>query len=344
MQLVKKVSIFTVMAAMVVWMAFPVSVAHAASFSTAEDHLNLQRQSVTSGVSHNVAFTVPAGNTGTEAKVTVVFPNADDGLWCRTADVLTAAGSTTFAANELPGTLTAACVKGTDGSSYDTITISGVTNLTAATEYGVLITDPGAGKLGTPTTGTTGLVTVNTLTSGDAPIDSAQIALDIIANDQVAVAATVEPTISVSLTSNSINLGVLSASLVSQDSTVSEVTTNAGNGYTSTVYYSGTMSSGGGKNIADTAGGTIAIGTEEFGVSTSESTQDVATWSPAACTDTASTSNATALSTSVPKTFAGATGPVTADQATLCFLASIAGTTAAGSYTTTVTIVTTGLF
>ncbi|MFH0804727.1 MAG: hypothetical protein V1916_00865, partial [Patescibacteria group bacterium] len=150
--------------------------------------------------------------------------------------------------------------------------------------------------------------------------------------------------LSVSLTPNSINLGNLSATLVSQDGVVLTVSTDAASGYTSTVYYGGTMSSGGGQTIADTTGGTIPASSEEFGVATSKSGYTVTQWSPTSCADTASTSNATALSASTPKTFAGSTGLVTGDQTTLCFLASITGTTAAGDYSSIVTVVTTGLY
>ena len=343
MKLLKKTSIAAIMAIFVLALSFPAQVAKADTLETVEDHMNRQKASLTSGVSHNVVFTVPSTNTGTEAEVHLQFPDADDGTWCATAGNLTAAGSTTYAANALPGTLLVSCAQGSGASSYDTITVTGVTNLSASTEYGVLITDTGTGALGTPTTGTTGVITVATRDSGQTDIDTQQVAVDIIADDQVAVSADVEPTITVSLSANSIDLGTLSASLVSQDGITSTVTTNAANGYSSTVYYDNTLTSAASDTISDTAGGTIVAGTEEFGASSSKSGYDLAQWSPAACADTGTTSNATALTTN-PQTFAGASGAVSGDATTLCFLASISGTTEAGTYTNTVTIVTTGLF
>ena len=148
---------------------------------------------------------------------------------------------------------------------------------------------------------------------------------------------------SVSISPNSIDLGTLSNSLVSQDGVTLTVSTDASNGYSSTVYYNNTLTSAGSDTISDTAGGTIVAGTEEFGAASSASGYTIGQWSPAACADTASTSNATALTTS-PQTFAGATGVVSSDATTLCILGSISGLTEAGSYTSTITIVATGLF
>ena len=319
-------------------MLIPAQVAQAASLETVEDHMNRQKQSLTSGVSHNIVFTVPAGNSGTEAEVVVAFPTDDDTLWCTTAGTLTAVGDTTYGTVSLPGTLAVTCAQ-TD----DEIIITGVTDLSASTEYGVLITDTGTGSLGTPTTGTDGVLTVTTRDSGQTPIDSQQVAVDIIADDQVVVSADVDPTITVSLSANTIDLGTLSNTLVSQDGITSTVTTNAANGYSSTVYYNNTLTSVGSDTISDTSGGTIVAGTEEFGASSSDSGNTIGIWSPTSCADTGTTSNATALTTS-PQSFAAATGAVSSDATTLCFLASIAGTTEAGTYTNTVTLVTTGLF
>jgi len=341
MKLLKKSTISLLMAIFVLALTFPAQVALADSLETVENHMNRQSADESSGITHNLVFTVPAGNSGTEAEVHLIFPvddTNDDTKWCRTADTIIVAGSTLYATNALPGTLVATCAQ-TD----DTLTITGVTNLSASTEYGVLISDGGAGALGTGLAATTGVITVQTRDSGQTPIDSQQVAIDIIADDQVTVAAGVAPTITVSLSSNSIDLGTLSDSLVSQDGITSTVTTNSANGYSSTVYYDNTLTSAGADTISDTAGGDIVAGTEEFGVSTSDSGNTITVWSPAACTDTASTSDATALTTS-PQAFAAATGAVSSEATTLCFLASITGTTEAGTYTNTVTLVTTGLF
>ena len=149
--------------------------------------------------------------------------------------------------------------------------------------------------------------------------------------------------LTVSLSLNSINLGTLSSTQVNQDGITLTVSTDATNGYSSQVLYDNTLTSAGTDTITDTAGGTIVAGTEEFGASSEKSGFNIGVWSPTACADTGSTSNATALSTSL-QTFAGAVSAVTNDTTVLCFLASITGTTEAGAYTNVITIVTTGLF
>ena len=197
----------------------------------------------------------------------------------------------------LPGTLTAACTQGAGASSYDAITISGVTDLATSTRYGFVVSDGTTAKLGTPTTATTGVITIETQTSGAAAIDSQNIGVDIIADDQVAVSATVDPTITVALSANSIVLGTLATTSVNQGGITSTVTTNALNGYNSSALYNNKLRIDVTNDIDDTAGGTIAAGTEEFGASSSDSGNDIGIWSPTACSTTASTSNATALTT-----------------------------------------------
>ncbi|MCH7492631.1 hypothetical protein IID19_03525 [Patescibacteria group bacterium] len=338
MKILQRTYIALLLAVFAFAMLIPPQVVRAATLETVEDHMNRQVQNQTSGVSHEIVFTVPAGNSGTEAEVHLIFPSADNGLWCETAGAITVAGSTTYAANELPGTLAATCT-----GTPDTLTITGVTNLSASTEYGVLLTDSGAGSLGTPTTGTDGVITVQTRDSGQTLIDEEQLAVDIIADDQVVVSADVDPTITVVLSANSINLGTLSTTQVNQDGITSTVTTNSSNGYSSQVLYDVTLTNAASDTISDTAGGTIVAGTEEFGASSSDTGNDIGIWSPTACADTGSTSNADALTTSL-QTFASNTVAVSSEATTLCFLASIAGTTESGTYSNTVTVVTTGLF
>ncbi len=311
--------------------------ADAAALSAGRIRMNRQKQSLTSGVEHTVAFTTSAVN-GTEAKVQLRLPVGDDTLWCRTAGALTVVTSTEDGATALPGTLTAACAQ-TD----DTITVSGVTDLATSTRYGFKVSGS-TGVLGTPTTATTGLITIATRTGADADIDTQTVAVDIIADDQIAVSANVDPSITVSLDTNTANLGTLTTANVNKAAIVSTVTTNALNGFTSHALYNNTLRIDGTNDINDAAGGTIVAGTEEFGAATSEATAvDISVWSPTSCTTGAATSNATALTTAA-QSFATAAAPVSSDATTLCLLASVTGTTTAGTYTNTVTLVTTAKF
>ncbi len=149
-------------------------------------------------------------------------------------------------------------------------------------------------------------------------------------------------TLSVVLSGTTAALGTLATGFVNQAGITSTVTTSAAGGYISMVKYNNTLTSGL-DTIPDTAGGTIVAGTAEFGASSSDSGNTIGIWSPTACSTTATTSNATALTTAY-QAFAAATGVVTGEATTLCFLASITGTTPAGSYSSTATVVTTARF
>lgn len=159
-----------------------------------------------------VVFKVPTGNTGTEAKVKITFPagytiGATPGL--STTSVNTEQQTPTA----LPGTLTAA-------GSGQVITVSGVSNLSADTTYGFYLTS----GVTNPSSSGLQLITVETLTSGDAVIDSTSVATRVIDDDQIVVSAVVPPTFEWNFTSTPANQDSFTANL---DSTV---TTNVTNG------------------------------------------------------------------------------------------------------------------
>ncbi len=330
----------------------PLQPASAATLSTSRDYLNREIADLASGLQHEVFLTTVGAVSGGAGinKVILVFPDADDGKWCRTAGtdlvatgIANPSGGATETATILPGTLTAACTQGAGASSYDTITVSGVNNLSATTKYGVRIAQAGSpvGLLGTATAAANNIqVTVKT-NNGTSDIDTGTVALSLITNDQVSVTATVTPTLTVVLSANTVALGTLATGTVTQGSITSTVTTNASGGYVSQVKYNNTLTSLASDTIAD-AGGTITNGTAGFGASTSATSQGIATITTA-CSSGAGTFNASSLTTAF-QTFASAAAAVSSDATTLCFLATISGTTPAGSYSSTSTLVTTGRF
>jgi len=170
-------------------------IAYAGTLTVLKDRLNRQIQNQTSGIIHLVVFTTALAVSGGDGnnKVILVFPDSDDGKWCRTAGTdLTVSGCTEDSANALQGTpaLTARCTKGAGVSNYDTIYIEQVNNLSGLTAYCVQISDGTIGKLGTPTHTTTGVITVKT-NDGSNDVDSGKLSADIITNDQVVVTANV---------------------------------------------------------------------------------------------------------------------------------------------------------
>ncbi len=321
--------------------------------STPRDYLSRQQADVASGITHQVFFTTVSSVTGgASAKITLQFPDADDGKWCRTAGtdlVVTGIANPTGAtesATTLPGgSVTASCTQGSGGSSFDKIIVANFTTLSATTKYGVQIAQAGSptALLGTAASAGNDIqVLVTTTNNSSVDIDSGTLAMSLITNDQVAVSATVNPTLTVVLSANTASLGTLDTGHINQAGITSQVTTNGANGYASLVNYNATLTSGS-NTIQDVPGSTLAIGNEGYGAASSQSGNTIAQWNPTACSTTTSTTNLTALSTSF-KSFASASAPVSAQTTTLCFGAGVSGTTKAGSYTSTSTLVTTGKF
>ena len=170
-----------------------------------------------------IVLAIDTGQTiPTAGTVTLSFPDADDGLWCRTAGTLTVTGVASSAADQagtnwdidavLPasGTLAATCTQGSGPSSVDKITISNVGALTAGTTYGVkLANGSAAGVIGTDDTAGEHEITVEA--KSGATIDSSTFKVYLIANDTVVVSATVSsvPSVNCSISSNTVNLGSL---------------------------------------------------------------------------------------------------------------------------------------
>lgn len=338
----KKGLIYAIMAFFALSVVMPLQYAHAGTLTTPRDYLNRVKENLTSGVQHEVFFTTETAVSGGVGinEVKLNFPAADVGDWCATAGTLTALGITdptggSESATALPGTLTAACTQ----IGNDEIVVSAVNDLTAATKYGVRITDTGTGSLGTPANTTTGTVTVST-TEGAGDIDAANTAVDIITDDQIAVSATVPPSITFTISSNTIALGTLSSAAVSTGSHTVQTVTNAVSGYTTLVYDDGNLRKGA-DDINDVADLAVTVGSEEYGISTTDTGQDIITDGGGGCSG--STYDADPITTTQQSAAGAASGPVD-ETITICYMASIATTTVAGAYAHTVTFVTVGLF
>lgn len=322
----------------------------AAALTTPRDYLNRQKAAQTTGIQHEVFFTAATNVSGGAGanKVTLTFPDSDN--WCSASASVTVAGITdptgaSESATALPGTLTGACATGAN----DTITVTGVDDLTATTKYGFRVTGSGA-TLGSPAAANNVKVTITT-NNGTSDIDTGTYALSFITDDQVVVTATVDPTLTVVLNSNAASLGTLSATANSYVGVTSTTTTNAKTGYISLVKYGATLTSG--SNTIPDVGGTPAdnmtAGTSAYGVSTSDTGVDITQYDTDSnnCDGTTRTTgnavSADALTTTF-QSFASNTVAVSAEATTLCFLATITGTQAPGTYTSTSTLVTTAKF
>ena len=145
----------------------------------------------------------------------------------------------------------------------------------------------------------------------------------------------VDPTFTFTISSATCALGTLSTSSVSSCNYTITTTTNAEDGYTTTIIEDGNLRDGI-PDIYDVSDGTVTAGSEEYGASSNDADSlDIITTAG----DAASPITGTAQSVATQ-----ASGPVAADAVIVTHHASIATTTLAGSYSHIVTLVSTGTF
>lgn len=179
--------------------------------------------------------------------------------------------------------------------------------------------------------------------------DTGTISVDIITDDQVVITATVDPSITFSISDNTIEFGTLSASTAkyadNSGGDASEVEahqlaagTNATSGYV--IYVSGpTLTSGG--NTIDAIGGTNTAYNddfEQFGIRFTVSGGSGAVDAPYAAAGFAYNG------VSSPDNIGSATGATATSTYSARYLASIASATEAGAYSTTLTYTATATF
>ena len=238
----------------------------------------------------------PGQSIPTAGTITLYFPDADDGMWCRTAGALTVTAITSSAADQastnwaieagLPtsGTLTATCAQGSGPSSVDTITITNVGALTAGTTYGVKLANGStAGVIGTDDTAGEHEITVEA--KSGTTIDSSTFKVYLIANDTVVVSATVSsvPSVNCTISSNTVNLGSLypGGSYATGTHTITTSTSTTTSGYYWAAYGEGDGSTDAGLYkstattdlLASTGSATIAltgVDSEGFGMTLSD--------------------------------------------------------------------------
>jgi hypothetical protein len=208
----------------------------------------------------------------------------------------------------------------------------------------------------TPTAGGSYTITIETYDLGDDnafggagadadTLEDAGAALLIIgdAGDyEVTITGTVEPTLSLTLSSNACALGTLVSTAINTCSYTTTVATNATGGYTSYIRATDGLISG--ANEIDT-GTTVDEATEAYGVATDGTSnvdiQEGITCPVSGLTDAVTT---TALIDNDDMSLASSTTPESGDAVIVCHAASITAVTPAGNYTQTVTITAIGNF
>lgn len=278
-----------------------------------------------------------------------------DSEWVSTTNFSTTASNYTVSTTGLPAGVTAMPgISTADQVSGNTIRFP-VTAMANSTTYGFFITNGGTGLIVNPSASTTIIHTVFTRTGSDATTaDTKDVSVPIIADDQIAVTATVAPTFTFAFGNNSQSLGTLSTgSIISGSGTAVTITTNAGSGWTAWVKSANTAlnSAASGDTIAtagsiDAATSTLSAGTEGYVLDVDLTTDagSGGTVTIDAEYDGNTTSKGGTLSTSY-QPIASANGAANGDIITLVPRVAISGLTeAATDYTDTLTVVGSGTF
>lgn len=172
---------------------------------------------------------------------------------------------------------------------------------------------------------------------------------------QVTLSASVDPSLTFTLSSTACNLGAFDTANLKTCSYSTSVTTNASSGYTAYVRTDGNLRNAT-NSITNVSGGSVAVGAETYGVATTLASQSISRindvnsdgyYTQDDCTalnnqgSTALTASALTIS---DQSFASSGGPVASDSTYLCHAVAITGATPAGAYSQLVTITVIGNF
>ena len=296
-----------------------------------------------------VVFTT-SSTTFTEASIKVTL----DSEWVSGTNFSITAGNYTVSTSGIPaGTTAMPGIATANLVSGNTIRFP-ITAIANSTTYAFFIT--GSGLITNPSASTTIVHTLFTRDSGDAITgDIVDVAVPIIADDQIVITATVAPTFTFVLNNNAQNLGTLSSSsVISGSGTTVTVTTNARSGWFAWVKDSnaGLTSAAASKTIAtsgtiDASPTTLSTGSEGYvlDVNLTTDASGGGTVTIDAEYNGATTSAGGTLSSSAFNPIASSDGTANGDVLTLIPRVTIAGTTpAAADYTDTLTVVGAGDF
>ncbi len=337
----------------------------AATLSTATDTMTNEKVSATSD--HTFTWTSVSAYAAADT-VTVTSSTATNftsaGSWATTDFQLTMSGGTNGTSATNPVAVASSGPSCTSGAGHYTVTYTNSTSpsfvITLCTSFGSTATTSavtfkvkGATGTGTLTNKSTGVSSALwTITDAGGNTDSTTLATVIITDDVVNVTATVNPTLTFSLGSNTVALGTLttSASGVGQHSLA--VATNGSGGFAVT-YNGATLTSGSNTIAAYGSSATAPVnGTAGFGINLKANTTPSISGSANPVTNAGATCNAStgygtvnqfAFVASTTTTMASATA---ASDCTyhVSYAADISSVTPAGSYSTAITYIATGTF
>jgi hypothetical protein len=325
--------------------------AQAATLATLSDTMTRIKTSTASN--HTMVFTTPTGVAAGQT-IIVTFPDGTangfvgaTGIDFTDVDVMDDASDLTLAATASGATWGAAF----SGTNLNVLTITSGTGVIAASSVITI-------RIGTNAViGTTGDKQItNPNTSGSKTIaitgtftDTGSIAVPIATDDQVVVSASIDPSITFTLSSTTAALGTMTTGAVAASAAITlTMGTNAGSGYGVTIQDEGSGASDGlyksaaPTRLIDSNTADLTAGTEGYGARATTGTGSPTIVAPY---NQAGTNPVGALQRTAQSmiTYSGPTG-VTNQTATLIFRAAISASTSAGSYADTATLIMTGNF
>ncbi|MCX6746223.1 MAG: hypothetical protein NTX00_04395 [Candidatus Parcubacteria bacterium] len=172
---------------------------------------------------------------------------------------------------------------------------------------------------------------------------------------QVNLTAEVDPSLTLTLTSNACDLGSFDSINLKTCSYGAEVSTNGSSGYTALIKADGNLRNAT-NSITNVSGGSVIAATESYGLATTQPSQAISQindansdtfYNQADCTalnNQGSTAMTASALTTSDQTFASSSSPIASDTTYLCHAVAITGATPAGAYSQLVTITVVGNF
>lgn len=345
--------------------SLPVPSAQAAAVTSLRD--TLTRLKASTDANHTIEFVTPTGVDASTDTITITFASGwtlaaeaavnfdlavGDSGTCSTAAFTDKALALTAAAGTWGVDVTGQVITffaPTDAASGE-ITAGRCVQIQAGSNA----TTGGTGSASTVTNPTAGQ---STATIGGTFGDSGTLAVRIIADEQVSVTATVDPTLTFTVDDNTIGFGSLSAS-TGRWATGDTTGGNASAGSTPTAAHTMTVATNAQSGYAITYNGaTLTSGANTVSVASISSDSDGTPGSEQFALSASTDGNATIASgyaraansswnfvASTTTTLVSEIIPTTTETISVSYLGNITTTTEAGSYTTTVTYIATAVF
>ena len=320
---------------------------NAASLTSMSDTMSRIKASTASN--HTIKYTTPTGVAAGQT-MTVTFPTGFTMGSVAFGDVDVSWGPTTGAENELTLAATASGTTWGAAVTGQVLTItSGTGTITAASKVIIEIgTNATFGVAGVNQITNQTVVQNNTdpkIVIGGTFGDTGSIATEIVADDQIPVSATVDPTITFTIVNTTLALGTLSSSSISTSSYNNlTIGTNGFGGYTISVRDIGSSSNPGlynspaAKLIASADATPLTVGNEGYGGQCNKVSGD------GSCSFTGTGDNVDGFLLTDQALASYGSKPSGTDTFQIRVKATISTSTDAGSYADTLTLIATGNF